>query len=317
MPTQLPIVSIVFSFRNEASGLRVLVDRIGSALANTPVGYELVFVDDASNDGSRELLLSMAAADARIKLITMSRRFGQAECLAAGLAAATGDAVIVMDADLQDPPELLPELIRQWQAGADVVHTVRRRRLGESRAKMGATALAYRLVRALSSIDVPVDAGDFKLLSRRALNQVVQLREQDPYLRGLAAWVGFTQVVVPYDRQPRASGTTHFPFFSRGPWWTIVSAITSLSVTPLVVVLPAGLALFALGLALTVYALLAHWSLGWTLLAAGAAMAGLQLIAVGIVALYLAKLYGEVRRRPRYIVAESHGIATPVDDPHR
>lgn len=317
MPAQPPVVSIVFSFRNEAKGLRVLVERVTQALASAGVDHELVFVDDASNDGSKELLLSLATTDARIKLLTMSRRFGQAECLAAGLAAATGDAVIAMDADLQDPPELLPELIRQWQAGADVVHTVRRRRLGESRAKMGATALAYRLVQALSSIDVPVDAGDFKLLSRRALAQIVALREQDPYLRGLAAWVGFTQVVVPYDRQPRAVGTTHFPFFSRGPWWTIVSGITSLSVAPLVAVLPAGVFLLIAGLLAAAYFVITAQPFRWTFVAIGAAFAGVQLIAVGIVALYLARIYGEVRRRPRYIVAESHGLTPPVDDAHR
>ena len=162
-------------------------------------------------------------------LKAMSRRFGVSECARAGMSAASGDAIIIMDADLQDPPEVIPQLIEKWRAGADVVHTVRTHRRGESAAKMMLTRLAYRIIHMGSSIELPVDAGDFKLLSRAALNHLLALQESDPYLRGLVVWIGFQQAFVPYEREARHAGRTHFPFFSRNPWKTFAIGLTSFS----------------------------------------------------------------------------------------
>ncbi len=225
------LVSVVLSFRNEAANIPTLVSRLHAALSTQPVEYELIFVNDASADDSLNVLLRQREQNPRVKIITMSRRFGVAECVRAGMAAARGDAVVYMDADLQDPPEIIPELVRQWRDGADVVHTVRTHRHGESRTKMSLTRLAYRLIRIGATIDLPVDAGDFKLLSRRAVDHVLQLAESDPYLRGLVVWIGFRQTLVGYERDARHAGRTHFPFFSRNPWKTFVLGLTSFSFT--------------------------------------------------------------------------------------
>ena len=159
--------------------------------------YELLFVNDASTDDSLAILLNERDRNARVKILNMSRRFGVAEGVLAGMSAATGDAVVYMDADLQDPPEVIPSLVDRWRQGAEVVHTVRTRRKGESPLKMKATRLAYRIIQLGSAIELPIDAGDFKLLSRAAVDHLLQVRESDPYLRGLVVWLGFTQVFVP------------------------------------------------------------------------------------------------------------------------
>jgi dolichol-phosphate mannosyltransferase len=311
MPT--PLVSVVLSFRNEAETLPTLVARLEKMFATQPVDYELIFANDASTDASLPILANARAGNARIKILTMSRRFGVAECVRAGMAVARGDAVVYMDTDLQDPPELIPSLIAEWQNGADVVHTVRSRREGESQMKMRLTALAYRLIRSGSTIDLPVDAGDFKLLSRKAVTHLLALEESDPYLRGLTVWIGFRQVLVPYVREARHSGTTHFPFFSRNPWKTFLLGLTSFSFMPIYAIaimtalgaaMTVALLMIALWLALSdrsgtgTIALLATGMLFWTLAVA----------AIGVVGLYVIRIYKDVRGRPQYIVSESVGL---------
>ena len=196
MPT--PLVSVVLSFRNEAETLPTLIARLTTMFRTQPVEYELIFVNDASTDASLQILTNARAQNPRIKILTMSRRFGVAECVRAGMSASRGDAIVYMDADLQDPPEIIPTLLSEWQKGADVVHTLRSRREGESQMKMRLTALAYRIIRSGSTLALPVDAGDFKLLSRKAVTHLLALEESDPYLRGLTVWIGFRQVLVPY-----------------------------------------------------------------------------------------------------------------------
>ncbi len=199
-------------------------------------GYELIFVNDASTDRSEAILRAEARRRGDIRLINMSRNFGVSPCVLAGMQHASGDAVIYMDADLQDPPELIPELIRKWKDDpeVDVVHTVRHVRLGESRIKRLLTRIGYATLRTVSSIDLPHEAGDFKLLSRRAVDQVVQYREKRPFMRGLVCSIGFKQERVYYDRQPRASGETKFPVLG----WKVIrnfldSAVISFSDVPL------------------------------------------------------------------------------------
>ncbi len=303
----MALISVVFSFRNEAPLIPELISRVTGALAQTGCAHELIFVNDASTDHSLDILTTHAAADSRIRVITMSRRFGPSECVLAGLRYAQGDAAIFMDTDLQDPPELLPTLIKCWQGGSDVVHTVRTARAGESAVKMALTRVAYRLIRVVSDIDLRVEAGDFKLLSRRAVDAVLTLPESDPYLRGLAVWVGFRQEYVPYERLPRAAGVTHFPFFSPNPWRTVLSGLTSFSVTPLLIWGPLGVAVLLAGLGALVWALLVNATSWHWVLTAVLILSGVQLIGLGVIGLYLARVYRDGRRRPAYVVADTIG----------
>jgi len=309
----VPLVSVVFSFRNEQENIPPLLERLVAMFAPLPVDYELIFVNDASTDASLRILAAAHAANPRVKVVTLARRFGVAEGVRAGMAAARGDAVVYMDADLQDPPEVIPQLIDAWQKGADVVHTVRTRRRGESAMKMALTALAYRIIRAGSSIQLPVDAGDFKLLSRRAVNHLLGLNESDPYLRGLVTWIGFTQVLIPYERAARHGGTTHFPFFSRNPWKTFALGLTSFSFMPIYVCL----ALAAGGLtvaAITLAAGLVMWFNG-SLHTDAVLFLGLITFfwattvgAIGAVGVYVIPIYKDTRGRPQYIVSDTIGI---------
>jgi len=188
------LVSVVLSFRNEEEVLKELVHRLANVFEPITQDYELIFVNDASSDNSLDVLKTMSLEDSRIKVINMSRTFGVSQCALAGMAYASGQAVITMDADLQDPPEVIPELIDKWREGADVVYTVRKSRAGESRMKLKVTDWAYRILRLTSEIDMPIESGDFKLMSRRVVNSLIRLNEKDPFLRGMVRWVGFKQV---------------------------------------------------------------------------------------------------------------------------
>jgi dolichol-phosphate mannosyltransferase len=309
-----PRLSVVLSFRNEREVLPELVRRLRATLDPLPGGYELVFVDDASTDASLAYLRELAATDPRVRVLSTSRRFGVAECLRAGLEHARGEATVYLDTDLQDPPELIPRLVEQWEQGADVVYTVRSARRGEAAWKRWLTRQAYRVIRAAADIDLPVEAGDYRLLSRRVVRELLALRESRPYVRGLVSWVGFRQVAVPYTRAPRAAGQGHFPVLtSRGPLMTFFTGVTSFSLLPLVGVFLGGIALLALGAATLGLAAIAHlrgravpgalW-LGLLFVA----LAGAQLAGVGIVGLYVARIYDDVRGRPQAIIASRIGF---------
>jgi glycosyltransferase involved in cell wall biosynthesis len=296
----MPLVSVVLSFRNEAGNIPTLIARLARTLESEPVDYELVFVNDASTDSSREILTRERERNPRVKIINLSRRFGVAEGVRAGMAAAAGDAVVYMDADLQDPPEVIPQLLEQWRAGAAVVHTVRTRRRGEHPLKMWLTRLAYRIIQSGSSISLPVEAGDFKLLSRRAVEQLLRLTESDPYLRGLVVWLGFTQAFVPYERDARHAGRTHFPFFSRNPWKTFALGLTSFSFMPIYACLVlAGIGLFGSLIMFLVAAPIAGLMvLLWATLMA----------AIAVVGVYIIRIYKDVRGRPQFVVESTVGL---------
>ena len=284
--------------------------------ARTDVDYELLFVNDASDDGSLDALVEARSRNPRVKVINMSRRFGVSECARAGMSASNGDATIIMDADLQDPPEVIPQLLDKWRAGADVVHTVRTRRHGESALKMMMTRLAYRIIHLGSSIELPVDAGDFKLLSRPALDHLLALTESDPYIRGLVVWIGFQQAFVPYERDARHAGTTHFPFFSRNPWKTFAMGLTSFSFMPIFAVTALALGASAVTVLLVLYILLrqmisADVSTTLVLVAVGAVFWTTILAALAAVGIYVIRIYKDIRNRPQYIVASTLGVAMP------
>jgi dolichol-phosphate mannosyltransferase len=301
-------VSVVLSFRNEEEVIPELVSRLQRALEAADVEHELVFVNDASTDGSLAALESLHAKDARVKIVNMSRRFGVAPCVLAGMQYAIGDAVVYMDTDLQDPPELLPEMVLRWREGAEVVYTVRERRRGESAAKLRLTRAAYRAIRAVSEIDLPVEAGDFKLLSRRAVDHLLAFEEKDLYVRGLVSWIGFRQVAVPYERQPRGAGESHFPVLrSAGPAVAFLNALTSFSYAPLLAFLVVGLACGALSLAALAGAALVG-SRGAAWVAFGLALWSTLVLGIGVIGLYLARVHRAVLDRPRYIVESTLGV---------
>jgi dolichol-phosphate mannosyltransferase len=310
------LVSVVFSFRNEAENLAALIARLEAVFAGEQADYELIFVNDASSDGSLPILEREHARNPRVKVVNLSRRFGVAEGVLAGMAAAAGDAVVYMDADLQDPPELIPQLLARWREGADVVHTIRTHRHGEHPLKMWATRIGYRAIRLGATTDLPVNAGDYKLLSRHVVGHLLQMRETDPYLRGLVAWLGFEQAFVPYERQARHGGRTHFPFFSRGPWKAFLVGFSSFSFLPIYAFGITAAAAFVVSIALLAAAAVL-WTNGsggsLTLAVAGAvgALWSILLGAIAIVGLYVLRVYKDGRRRPSYIVASTIGLDDP------
>lgn len=314
-----PLVSVVFSFRNERQNIPTLIARLDAMFSRAGVDYELLFVNDSSNDGSLETLVEARSTNPRVKIVNMSRRFGVSECARAGMSLSSGDATIIMDADLQDPPEVIPQLIEKWRQGADVVHTVRTHRRGESAAKMMLTRIAYRIIHIGSSIELPVDAGDFKLLSRAALDHLLALGESDPYLRGLVVWIGFQQAFVPYEREARYAGKTHFPFFSRNPWKTFAIGLTSFSFMPIFVVIGAAvMAAVATGLLVvtTLVLLIARGSVPatLTLVTIAAVFWATTLAAIAAVGIYVIRIYKDVRNRPQFIVESTIGLSQASQD---
>lgn len=327
-----PFVSVVLSFYNEQSVIPELLSRMRQMFADTREhisGYELIFVNDASTDGSEELLRREIEETGDIVMLNMSRNFGVSECVYAGFAQSRGDVVVYMDADLQDPPEVIPALLEQWRADpdAEVVYTTRRTRAGEHPLKMLLTKVGYRFVNRISSTDLPVDSGDFKLLSRRVVDEILRCEEKLPYLRGLVSWVGFKQVPVYYDREPRfdGRGNTKFSVLSKRVIYGYLDrALISFSDAPLKLALfagffIAGLAAFYL-LVVLVQKIFGWHEPGWpAIMATMLLLGGVQLIVLGSIGLYINVIFHEVKRRPNYIVKDvlvrNEGRGRDASDP--
>ena len=229
-------LSIVLSFCNEQENMPELIARLRSACNSIPnFTYELIFVNDCSSDRSVEILKHEQSRKNDIVIVTTSRRFGYSECVLAGLRFSTGDFAVYIDSDLQDPPELIPKMLEMaLSEGADVIYTTRTSRLGETWIKLMITRLGYWILNSVSAVSVPYNSGDFKLLSRRAVDQILEFREQKPFIRGLVSWIGFKQVQFFYERQARVAGKTHFPIFSRKVIYNFLdSALISFSDVPL------------------------------------------------------------------------------------
>ncbi|MCX7847628.1 MAG: glycosyltransferase family 2 protein [bacterium] len=314
MTTQTAVeLSVVFSFRNEAPVLPELIRRTMAVLEALGLSYEIIFVDDASTDGSFELLCAAREQNPRIGILRMSRRFGVHPCVLAGLRHARGAAVIYMDADLQDPPELIPELVARWRAGAEVVNTVRLSRAGEPPLKMWLTGMAYRVLNLLSDTPVPYNVGEYKLLDRRVVNELIRLDEIDPFFRGLVQWVGFRQETVPYHREARFAGRTHFALLGGGPVKEFLRGLLSFSAAPLYLALGLGFLSSAAALVYAGYVIVKKWLglnlPGWSaLMVAILFIGGMILLTNGLIGLYLARVYEQVKNRPRYIIRERVGI---------
>jgi len=305
-----PLISIVFSFRNEAEVLEELIQRVDAALSGQSGDYEIIFVNDDSDDGSLDLLIAERAKNPRIKIINMSRCFGYAECLSAGMAHASGDAVVTLDADLQDPPEVIPDLIDKWRDGAEVVYTVREHREGEPAFRMMMTNIAYKIIKRFSRQYLPVNSGDFRLMSRRAVSEFLRLGEMIPYSRGLAMWIGFKRVPVYYVRAARRGGESHFPgTFSFGALQSFVAGITSFSMVPLFFILVVGLIATAVSAAGLMTVLLgASFPDGTAMVLFLAFLWGSLMASLGVVAVYISRIYSDVRGRPAYIIKDTIGL---------
>lgn len=310
------LLSVVLSFRNEADTLPELIHRLEAVLATLDIEGELIFVDDASSDFSREILLKARENNPAIKIIAMSRRFGHTPCVLAGFEKSKGEAVIYMDTDLQDPPELIPQLVQKWRDGADIVHTTRTVRRGENRFKMWLTRQAYRIINGFADITIFQNTGDFKLISRRAMDEILQLKEFDPFLRGLVTWVGFKQVQVFYERDARFAGTTQYSLWrSLNPYKEFIRGITLFSTIPLYFALFLGLTVSFLSFAFLMAAVLlplafaGRAGLSWNhvLLGCMLFLGGVILFTVGILGMYVGRIHRESIRRPRYIIHDYIG----------
>lgn len=313
------LLSIILSFRNEEDVLPKLIEQLRHVINPLEIDYELIFINDASTDTSLDLLTGYQRDDERIKIINMSRRFGKSPCVTAGLKHARGDAVLYMDVDLQDPPDVIPAMLEKYRQGADVVHTVRTKRNGESLFKMWLTKRAYHAINLVSDIEIPQNAGDFKLFSRRALDELLRLEECDPFMRGLATWVGFNQVLVYYEREARLAGQTHFSLLrSLNPVREFVRGVTSFSEMPLYFALILGffVSLGTLGylVCIIVTKLMGMHEPGWPAqMVTTLFLGGTILFTIGVLGIYIGKIHQALKHRPRYIIDSVIGL----DESHK
>jgi polyisoprenyl-phosphate glycosyltransferase len=298
-------ISVVVPIYNEVETVDELLRRLHAALANEGE-YEIIVVDDASNDGSWERLRSHAVSNPRIRLARLSRNFGHQVAISAGLDLAMGNAVVTMDGDLQDPPEVIPRLLAKWREGYDVVYAVRTVRGGETWFKRVTASLFYRTLRAFAQVAIPAEAGDFRLLSRRAVKAIATMPERARFLRGMTAWIGFRQIAVPYERVPRYAGKTKYPL--RRMLGLASDAITSFSAAPLRVVSGLGLTFVAFCAAYLIYVFYIRFFTdrtvaGWTTVVVLILLiGGVQLLSLGIVGQYVARIFDEAKQRPLYLI---------------
>jgi dolichol-phosphate mannosyltransferase len=300
---ELTLLSVVAPMYNEEETLRAFAERTAAALEG--VRFELILVDDGSTDRTPAILAELAAADPRVRVVTLSRNFGHQTALTAGLEHASGDAVAMIDGDLQDPPELITEMLDWWRKGSDVVVAVRAQRDGETRFKLMTATWFYRLMSRVAQIDVEENAGDFRLLSRRALDALLSMRERSRYIRGMTSWVGFTRTTIPYTRAPRLAGETKFSLTKMLRF--SFDAVASFSYVPLQISTLIGFACAAiafLGIPVAVgFRIAGEFVPGiTTVVIAVLLLGGIQLMAIGVIGEYLARVYDEVKRRPLYLV---------------
>lgn len=303
--------SIVVPVYNEEVVIEETYRRLKQVMDQTGEPYELIFVDDGSRDGSAKIIKRLGEQDATVKLLSLSRNFGHQIAITAGMDYASGEAVVVIDADLQDPPELIPAMIAQWQEGYEVVYATRTNRKGETFFKKQSASLFYRLLRTVTEVDIPVDAGDFRLLDRKVCEQLKRMPEKNRYVRGLVSWVGFRQTAIEYERDPRLAGETKYSV--KKMFKLSMDGLTSFSLKPiklassLGVIMVAGSLVYMAGTHVTRFgrSLLDAWH---TMLAVQFLLSGIFLLMLGLVGEYIGRIYDEVRARPLYIVDECYGL---------
>lgn len=300
-----PYLSVVAPCFNEAEVLPEFYRRVSAVCRQLHVSYELVLVNDGSTDRTWGILLELSSADPHVVGVNLARNHGHQLALTAGLSQCRGERILILDADLQDPPELLPDMLRLMDGGADVVYGQRRQRRGESACKRLTAALFYRLLSKLADVAIPRDTGDFRLISRRVLDVLMAMPERHRFLRGLVSWIGYRQEALPYDRDPRYAGQTKYPYLKL--WKLALDGVTAFSVKPLALGGLLGAATTLLALVLGTCALVG-WatgsaSCGWLGLLAGVALlSGMQMLFLGVIGTYLGRLYEQSQGRPLFLI---------------
>ena len=314
------LLSIVVPCYNEEAVLPELHRRMVSALETiTDITFEILYTDDGSKDKTPAVLRQLQAEDVRIRIVTLARNFGHQIAVSAGLEHASGAAAVIIDADLQDPPEVIPEMLARWRDGYQVVYGLRATRTGDTTFKRWTAKIFYRLINKLSEIEIPVDVGDFRLLDRKVVDVLLAMPERDRFLRGMVSWIGFKQVGVIYDRDPRSAGQSKYPLMKMLRF--ALDSVISFSFVPLRLAIWMGFGAIAASFAGIVYALIirlytADWVRGWaSIFTAVLFLGGVQLITLGIVGEYIGRIYAEVKLRPLYVVSERLGFAAIEPEP--
>lgn len=303
-----PVFTIIAPIFNELENLPLLYARVREELDKTEQSWELIMVDDGSRDGSTEVIRKLAASDERVRPVIFARNFGHQIAVSAGLDYSRGDAVIIIDSDLQDPPEVIGELIAKWREGFEVVYAVRTEREGETKFKTQTAALFYRMIDRITDVKIPLDTGDFRLMDRKVVNVMVSMREHNRFLRGMSAWTGFRQIGVGYKRKARHAGVTKYPL--KKMLRLAMNAVTGFSMWPLQLATRLGAALGVLGLLAIPVVVILHVVVGVrfhglaTLAILMTLLSALILVFLGVIGEYLGRVYDEAKNRPLYIVAE-------------
>ena len=311
-PQPITEISIVVPMYNEEAGIPAFFDRIAKLFSELDCSYEVVCINDGSTDNTMQLLREHQSRDARIRVIDLSRNFGKEVALSAGLDYCQGAAVIPIDADLQDPPELIPDMIAKWREGYDMVYATRRVRKGETVVKRTTANLFYRLLRRISEVEIPRNTGDFRLMDRRVVEAIKLLPERTRFMKGLFAWVGYKQTAIYYDRDPRLAGETSWNYLKL--WQLAVEGITSFSATPLKVWSYLGLFFSFSALLYAAYLVIRVFVQGVdvpgyaSMMVVILFMGGMQLITLGVFGEYLSRIFTEVKGRPLYLVREAIGF---------
>lgn len=308
MSSNMKKISVVIPMYNEEEVAKTSYLRIQKVLEELEqYDYEMIFVNDGSKDKTLELLEEMAQKNEKVKIISFARNFGHQAAVTAGIRYVTGEAIVIIDADLQDPPELLPEMIALWEEGNEVIYGQRKSRKGESAFKLLTAKMFYNTLNALSDVEIPKDTGDFRLVDRKVIDVINSLPEHNKFLRGLFSWVGFKQKAYRYERQERQAGKTKYPF--RKMWKLASDGIISFSTKPLKIVGGLGFLTIILSIGILIYSLVSYifnlnnLAPGWTsIMVAITLFSGVQLLSIWIISEYIARIYDETRNRPEYII---------------
>jgi glycosyltransferase involved in cell wall biosynthesis len=309
-----PFLSVVVPLFNEELVIRHMYERLTHVLERDHLNYEIIMINDGSRDGTPAIARELCRKDKRVKLISFSRNFGHQIAITAGMDKALGQVVVIIDADLQDPPEVIIEMIKKWQQGYQVVYAVRKTRNGESLFKLLTAALFYRILRKMTPVDIPLDTGDFRLMDRKVVEQLNRMRERNRFIRGMVSWVGFTQSKVEYVRERRFSGETKFPFKRMLKF--AIDGMLAFSQLPLKFSSILGLFCAAISFVFIIYGVIEKFFYsrttvqGWTsIFVASLFLGGVQLLSIGILGEYLGRIFEEIKGRPLYITEEEINCA--------
>jgi glycosyltransferase involved in cell wall biosynthesis len=306
LPSDKILLSIVVPSYNEEEVLTEFHKRISEVLDSIPIDAEIIYVNDGSNDNSLTIMRNLRESDPRIAIVDLSRNFGKEIAMTAGLDHASGDAVVIIDADLQHPPELIPKMLKNWMEGYDIVYATMVSRVGENAIKRAAKRAYYRLVQSISSVNIPENAGDYRLLSRRAVDSVKQLKEKHRFMKGLFSWIGYPQISIPYQPDRRHAGRTKWSFLDL--WNLAIEGITSFTIVPLKIATYIGILTAFVAFTYAVYIIFKKLMFGEpvpgypSIMVMILFLGGIQLITIGIIGEYLGRVFIETKQRPLYIL---------------